>query len=649
MPKPVPAWGNTLTELLKGQSTANLVANALLICVSALLLVVGVQYVHTEISALVRDDARMSAHKWANHLIASDPQTIELLSAPHDGSVLRLERSKTASSNIVSYSIYDKDGRLRVYAGTDTGNQHDHFSRVSIPLSSQGKTIGTLVANVDTSDIYDLLVQGASKIGMILASAIGFIILVSLLVRASATREAQRNITRLMQYDAATGLPNQAAFEEILNSMHQQEIMDQTSTRLMLINIDRFSHINERLGRQSGDQLLREVADRLRAACNDDSLCARIGGDTFAIAASTDNATRTENLEGVFAKPFQLGSQSIRLAASVGVASSHNGAIKPEILQQRAEKAMRAAKASGGQQYVTYDSKVVSELRETERLSALIEEALEKDLFELHYQPVVESCSRKLASFEALIRLTSPEGERISPDRFIPIAELTGRINQIGLWTLREACRTVSGLPKHISMAVNLSPQQFSSATLVQDIEAILAETRVDPKRLELEVTESIMIGDAEPVLEQLRSLQQLGIRIALDDFGTGYSSLSYLWQFKFDKLKIDQAFIRASDDEPKALALLGKIVEVGRTFNMKITAEGIETEEHAERAAYLGCDFSQGYLFGKAIPQTSLACVVISEFAEYIRRQTNGEARFENAGNPEEQPVRSRTATLMN
>jgi diguanylate cyclase (GGDEF)-like protein len=215
---------------------------------------------------------------------------------------------------------------------------------------------------------------------MILASALGFIILVSLLVRASATREAQRNIARLMQHDGVTGLPNQAAFEQVLDSMHQQEIMNQTSTRLFLINIDRFSSINERLGRQAGDQLLREVADRLRAACNDDSLCARIGGDTFAIAASTDNARRTENLEGVFAKPFQLGSQSIRLAASIGVASSQNGAIKRlKSCQQRAEMAMRAAKASGGQQYVTYDSEIVTELRETERLATLIEEALREE------------------------------------------------------------------------------------------------------------------------------------------------------------------------------------------------------------------------------------------------------------------------------
>jgi predicted signal transduction protein with EAL and GGDEF domain len=217
-----------LREFLKGQSTANLISNALLICVSALLLVVGVQYVRTEITALVRDDATLSAQKWASHLVANDPQIIESLTKTHDGSVLRLERYEQANGSILGYSIYDRDGKLRIYAGTDRATQEDHVSRVTIPLTSRGKTVGSLVAHVDSGGMYDLLIQGASKIGMILASALGFIILVSLLVRASATREAQRNIARLMQHDGVTGLPNQAAFEQVLDSMHQQEEMNQT-------------------------------------------------------------------------------------------------------------------------------------------------------------------------------------------------------------------------------------------------------------------------------------------------------------------------------------------------------------------------------------------------------------------------------------
>ena len=613
------------------QNRSGTIANALLICVSALLLVVGVNYAREEIGALVKEEASLSAHKWATHLVSNDPQIIEMLKTPFDGSVQQLTTSGRAAGNIQTYRIFDTQQRLRVRVGPDEAVHADNITRINLPLMSGTTQVGTFVADVDSGSLYALFMEGAAKIGLILASALGFIILVSLLVRASTQREAQRNIQRLTQNDVVTGLPNQVAFAEILDTFHDQEVASQSGTCMILINLDRFSGINERLGRNTGDHLLRMVAERLRTACADSSICARLAGDTFAVVATLTADVRLEQqLQAVFVKPFEIGDQSIRLSASYGVAISNNGTFSTDELQQQAEVALRAAKSNGGQQLVTFDSETASKFRETDRIAALVEDALANNRFELHYQPVVDSRTRKLVSFEALIRLTSPEGERIPPNRFIPIAEHNGCINQIGLWTLREALRTVAGLPQHISIAVNLSPQQFTSARLVEDIEEILAETRVDPGRLELEVTESIMIGDTAPTLEQLRKLQALGIRIALDDFGTGYSSLGYLWQFNFDKLKIDQAFIRASDDEPKALALLGKIVEVGRTFNMKITAEGIETEEHAERAAYLGCDYSQGYLFGKAIPQTSLASVVITEFAEYIRRQTNGEARVD-------------------
>ncbi len=620
-----------MSRFFKIGMTTNTAANALLICVSALLLVIGVNFARQEIGALVHQQATETAHKWATHLASSQPELVAQLNQPHSGSVNRIINDGSAGGAVLSYSIYDINGRLRTYVGPDDGQlsgTSEQVSRISIPFMAGNQRVGTLVANVDSSGIYAMFVEGGSKIGMILSSAIGFIILVSLLVRANARNEAQRNIRRLMQMDKVTGLPNQLAFNDILRALNQQEQADNSTTSLLLVNLDRFSGINERLGRANGDRLLRELAERLRTACGENVICARMTGDAFGLIATNDDHSRLEQqVQSIFAQPFKLDEQQIRLSASVGVANSGNGTFSADELLQQAELALRAAKSAGGQQLVTYDSETVNEFRETERISAIIEDACEHNRFELHYQPVVDARSRKLASFEALIRLTSRDGERIGPDRFIPIAEHIGRIDQIGLWTLREACRTVSGLPRHISMSVNLSPQQFASHTLVDDIKSILEETRVSPDRLELEVTESIMIGDTAPVLQQLRKLQHLGVRIALDDFGTGYSSLAYLWQFNFDKLKIDQAFIRASDEEPKALALLGKIVEVGRTFNMKITAEGIETEEHASRAAYLGCDYSQGYLFGKAIPQTALASVVISEFAEYIRRQTNGTA----------------------
>ena len=436
-----------------------------------------------------------------------------------------------------------------------------------------------------------------------------------------------------MQSDAVTGMPAQPAFLDMLATAHSQEVAQQTTTNLYLLNLDRFARVNERLGNSVGDMLLRLVAERLRLACGKSVVCARISGDTFGVIADERTGERLhKTLQQVFLQPFNFGQNVIRLSASVGAATSTAGLYTCEELRRNAELALRAAKTNGGQQLVSYDSDTVAEFREIDRIATLVEDACQNNDFELHYQPVVDARTRKLCSFEALLRLTTSDGEKIGPDSFIPVAERIGRIEEIGLWTLREACRTVAGLPKHIGMAVNLSVQQFNSGKLVSEVEKIITDTRVDPGRIELEVTEGIMIGDTDPVFKQLSQLQALGIRIALDDFGTGYSSLNYLWRFTFDKLKVDQAFIRASDHNPKAHALLSKIVEVGRLLDMKVTAEGIETEDHAKRVADLGCDYSQGYLFGKAIPQTSLASVVISEFAEYIRRQTGGKADVDGA-----------------
>jgi len=616
-----------------------MLANAFLICVGALLLVIGVNFARVEIKGLVNDQTSVTAQTWASQVMHNAPGLQEALTRPGAATEQpqRQLGNNVPTGNILSYRIYDLQGDLRFWVeNTEQATQQLDSSdkaQVTLPLVSKGRKIGTIMADVSTADINKMFMDGAAKIGAILSSALGFIILVSLLVRANARQETQRSIRRMMQNDAVTGMPNHLAFLDMLATFHGQELQQHSATNIFMVNVDRFSRINERLGNENGNQLLRSVADRLRVACGDKVLCARLTGDTFGILSDEQTGIYMDRtLEQVFSRPFEIQGENIRLSASIGVASSTDGLYTVEELQRNAEFALRAAKANGGHTLVKYDSDTVIEFREMERIAAAVEEACQHNGFEMHYQPVVNSKTRKLCSFEALIRLTTSDGEKIGPDKFIPVAESIGRIDEIGLWALREACRTMAGLPSHIGMAVNLSVQQFNSDELVGDITRIIMETRVDPKRLELEVTEGIMIGDAEAVFRQLTKLQKMGIKIALDDFGTGYSSLNYLWRFTFDKLKIDQAFIRASDNHPKALALLAKIAEVGRTLDMEITAEGIETEDHAKRVSDLGCDYSQGYLFGRPIPQVELAAVVISDFADYIRKETGGRLKVDDA-----------------
>lgn len=578
------------------------------------------------------------AHAWATQILATAPDLPAFLATPGGASPPRRSLGNALPTGPVQdYRVYDLNGDLRVWVenpATASRNSEPTFhTRVSLPIASGGKKIGTIVSDIDASSLHNFLVAVAAKISLLLSIAIGFLLFIGMLVRINSRQDTMRSSNRLMQNDTVTSTLNQSEFLEILSNSHSQEVSQHTTTHLFLLNLDRFARVNERLGMSIGNVLLKLVAERLRLACGDAVLCAHIKGDTFGVIADERDGKRLQKtLQQAFSQPFSFGPNVIRLSASIGAAASTAGFHSSDQLYHHAELALRAAKTNGGHQLVTYDSDTVMEFGEIDRIATAVEDACQNNNFELHYQPVVDSKTRKLCSFEALIRLTAADGEKIGPDRFIPVAERIGRIEEIGLWTLREACRTVAGLPRHISMAVNLSVQQFNSGNLVSEVAQIIKETRVDPSRIELEVTEGIMIGDTDPVFQQLTELQALGIKIALDDFGTGYSSLNYLWRFTFDKLKIDQAFIRASDHNPKAHALLAKIVEVGRVLDMKVTAEGIETEAHAIRIADLGCDFSQGYLFGKAIPQTSLAAVVISEFAEYIRRQTGGQAEVDAA-----------------
>ena len=618
---------------MESQKTPRFLTNAFLFCVGALLLVVGINFARIEIDRLAHDKAIDLAHGWSTQIVSNTPFLPKMLAAPRgNAKPIRNLGNIQPVGPILGYRIYDLTGDLRVlvdvHASPSDATKPAFHTQIALPITTGGEKIGTIVSDVDASGFHEVLTVGAIKIGAILSLAISFLLSVSMMVKVTLQKEALRNSSHLTQNDSVTGMPNQPAFLEMLATAHSQEVAQNTTTNLYLLNLDRFARVNERLGNSVGNVLLRLVAERLRLACGNTVVCAHINGDTFGVIADERTGKRMhQTLQQAFLQPFNFGQKAIRLSASIGAATSTAGLHGSDELHRQAELALRAAKTNGGQQLVAYDSDTVAEFREIDRIATLVENACQNNEFELHYQPVVDARTRKLCSFEALLRLTTVDGEKIGPDSFIPVAERIGRIEEIGLWTLREACRTVAGLPKHIGMAVNLSVQQFNSGNLVSEVAKIIKDTRVDPSRIELEVTEGIMIGDTDPAFRQLSELQALGIKIALDDFGTGYSSLNYLWRFNFDKLKVDQAFIRASDHNPKAHALLSKIVEVGRLLDMKVTAEGIETEAHATRVADLGCDYSQGYLFGKAIPQTSLASVVISEFAEYIRRQTGGQA----------------------
>jgi diguanylate cyclase (GGDEF)-like protein len=370
--------------------------------------------------------------------------------------------------------------------------------------------------------------------------------------------------------------------------------------------------VNDTFGHAEGDELLRQVASRLKArAHGKDQLC-RLGGDEFAlIVPEVDDVNEVVQLAnkliGDLSEPYDLDGHQAVLGASIGVAIAPDHGSDPDQLLKHADLAMYAAKAAGRGTFRFFEPEMDARLQARQSLEHDLRAAVEADGLELHFQPIVHVESGTVRGFEALLRWRHPVRGVVSPAEFIPIAEDTGLIQRIGRWALRQACHEAVNWPSQIRVAVNLSPVQFRDPNLVEEIFSALAESRLDPTRLELEITESVLLNDSRTVLETLHNIRGFGVKIAMDDFGTGYSSLSYLRRFPFDKIKIDQTFIRALTREQDAAPIVRAIVALATSLGMATTAEGVETREQFELVRAEGCNEAQGYLFSPAVAPVSI------------------------------------------
>jgi EAL domain-containing protein (putative c-di-GMP-specific phosphodiesterase class I) len=327
--------------------------------------------------------------------------------------------------------------------------------------------------------------------------------------------------------------------------------------------------------------------------------------------------------------PFALDSVEVRIGASVGTARHPLDGATRERMLMAADLALYAAKRAGRGRAIGFSPEIEQEYRTRIALETRLRQAVETEDFELFYQPLYATDGKTLRAFEALLRLKDKDGNRIAPSVFIPIAEELRLIDRIGRWVLNEACRTAILWPESVSVAVNLSPLQFLGGGLSEIVRQVLAETGLDPRRLELEMTESVLLEKPEDILIQLRTIKALGVSIALDDFGTGYSSLSYLWRFPFDTLKVDGSFmIGLSDPNSRSREVLDTIMALGRVLNLHITAEGVETHEQIEILQTLRCDFVQGYLLGRPVAATDVAAVILNAMRPHNREKPLIEGR---------------------
>jgi diguanylate cyclase (GGDEF)-like protein/PAS domain S-box-containing protein len=430
-------------------------------------------------------------------------------------------------------------------------------------------------------------------------------------------RAAEAKIRHMAHHDALTGLPTGGLFHDRLAQAVAFARRNNVAVTVLCLDLDRFKTVNDLTGHSGGDQLLKEVATRLRSSVRDHDTVARLSGDEFAIiqlgAAAVDSASvLAERLVKILALPFDLGGQQMVIGTSIGVAIFPGDGESGEDLVRAADTALYRAKGAGRGTFRFFEADMDARLQERRKLERDLRQALVAGQFELHYQPLVGCGSDDVLGFEALVRWRHPERGLVSPMEFVPVAEESGLILPLGEWVLRTACGEAARWQNSQKIAINLSPVQFRHADLAKQILAILTQTGLAPNRLELEITEGVLIEDTERTLETLGILKAAGISVSLDDFGTGYSSLSYLQRFPFDKIKIDRSFIWEMERNADSMAIVRSVIALGRSLRITVIAEGVETAEQLALLQEENCDQVQGFLLGRPMPARDLGTMVI-------------------------------------
>ncbi len=426
-------------------------------------------------------------------------------------------------------------------------------------------------------------------------------------------KTAEERIRHMAHHDGLTGLPNRNLFHDRLNQAVARSRRGSSTAAVLCLDLDRFKNVNDLSGHGSGDELLRQVARRLAGSVRADDTVARLSGDEFAIiqvgVSHPDGpAILGDRLVKALAQPFDLDGHQTIIGASIGIALFPGDGEDGEELVRAADTALYRAKEAGRGTYRFFEAEMDVRLQERRLLERDLRQALASQQLELHYQPLVDCDEVKVLGFEALVRWNHPERGSISPAEFIPLAEECGLIMPLGSWVLRGACREAATWPADTIVAVNISPAQFRHADLAREVLTILEQTALDPRRLELEITEGVLIEDTERTLATLGVLKDAGVRISLDDFGTGYSSLSYLQRFPFDKIKIDRSFIWEMEKNADSMSIVRAVIALGRSLRITVTAEGVETQQQLALLQSEQCDQAQGFLLGRPLPQRDIS-----------------------------------------
>jgi diguanylate cyclase (GGDEF)-like protein/PAS domain S-box-containing protein len=437
-------------------------------------------------------------------------------------------------------------------------------------------------------------------------------------------KRAEARLAFLAQHDGLTGLPNRNLLRQQIDEMLMHRRRNAEQAAVLVLGLDNFKSVNDTLGHGIGDKLLRGVAKRLRSTLRDEDTIARLNSDEFAVVQSGETrpeeaALLAERLQDAISDPFMLEGHSIVIGATIGIAMAPGDGDDSEKLLKNADMALSRAKSEMRGTFSFFESGMDARAQSRRRIEIDLRDAIQNDVLRPHYQPLVDLSSGRITGFEALVRWPHPDRGMISPADFIPVAEETGLINALGGLMLRRACLDAAQWPGDVRVAVNLSPAQFRVGNLLSIVMDALRQSGLPAKRLELEITETLLLEKSSQVLATLHALRALGVRISMDDFGTGYSSLSYLRSFPFDKIKIDQSFVRGLAANRDAQAIIRSIVSLGKGLGVIIIAEGVETEAELSCLRAEGCHEGQGFLFSRARPN--------AEIVELLQAQCGADA----------------------
>jgi diguanylate cyclase (GGDEF)-like protein len=606
-------------------------------------------------------EASSTAQDWGHFLALSvkDLKQIAAGEQPSSQSFMFFEWSRNAGQ-VFRYEVFNRDGysqlvadRHKVYLidvsdfsaeaalsaqtqapivnvreGGSSG-MPAFFAEAYIPVVVDGQAIAVVAAYVDQTAQRNRYRIAFIFSGLVLCTMTALAFSVPVATWYRRTREKQQadaELTFLAHHDGLTRLANRTSMIGQLSGLLANLQPKGDKVAVHGLDLDRFKEVNDTFGHEAGNALLRSVADRLRAIARVEDVVARLGGDEFvlvqaAVSSRNDAEHVAIRIVRSLSEPFDLAGHEVSVSASVGVALAPDNGSDPDKLLKCADLALYKSKARGRNRFCFFDPEMDTRLQERLKTERAIRNAAQNEGFALYYQPLVAAANGELLGFEALLRLPIADGTVISPAVFIPLAEEMGLISEIGRWVIRQACAAASLWPKHLTVAVNLSAAQFGKHTICRIVADALKSSGLEPRRLELEITETLLLKDTEPVLAELYELKQLGVSIVMDDFGTGYSSLSYLWRFPFDKVKIDRSFMLSLGKPDGSVETIVKtIVALGHSLNMRVTIEGVEDAAQVAFVRELACDEIQGFYFGRPMSSTDLAVSLLARIRDAQR-----------------------------